>query len=570
MIYLKIFSGFSENTFEALDALVDGPVLTEYYKRKITDSAIEDLERKIGLQVPKGEALLRTIFDSIIPQIIKSFTNIFETLPFFDHLKPLKELNVDIAIAMITPPDPELARIFEQNTQDYTHLKKTLVEQNFAKAATFNIRSEKVFKWCSAVIPYIVHGPLSAIWQHPEKEVKLNLLKKASTKLAVFDTKIDDIADNIQDLQLTEWFCHICTSDDKAIEKLRLKIRKYQNGIYLDFFNSTVLLWRDIQNDLKTLFEVKDLKKTGVFDQRFKDHMGQLMDAMRYSVRMNDKKKIPSDFLTMEDKLSSNMMVQLLFDFQIELLKKSDMLPKTTPFTSKFQKMTKTIEKMFHHANSYATFEREMMEMDSTNPLFKLADDIFIALYRAWEQTNPGQTFSQYIQIHFEVSKSIDADSFIDLIVPRDRQQQFLIMKEVEDWYFEKGLITESVILKSGNYLDAQAQLLTISESIKFKEKKTPKIEANLKKIQEFSDQNHIRIQLVNDMIMKKDVMGEYFLHWMQLYRELDDVIKELQSMLSKADPTTPMLEKALGQYQINSMLFLINYLVYSRVKGSV
>ena len=313
-----------------------------------------------------------------------------------------------------------------------------------------------------------------------------------------------------------------------------------------------------------------DLKKIGGFDQRFKDHMEQLMEAMRYSVKMNGKKKTMPDFLTMEDKLSSNMMVQLLFDFQLELLNASELLPKTTAFATKFQKMTKTMEKMFHHANSFATFKREMMEMDSTNPLFKIGDDIFKALHQAWQQKNHGQTFSQYIQIHFGIKEDIKADSFIDLIIPHDREQQFLVMKEVEDWYIQHGLITDSILLNSSNYLDAQAKLLEISQLPIVNDKKTKKIEEKLREIQKFSDKNTTRIQLVNDMIMKKDVIDEYFLHWMQLYKELSSDIKELQSMLPKSDPNTPILEKALEQYQTNSALFLVNYLIYSRVKGAV
>ncbi len=576
-----------------------------YQEAKVEDSISQKLAAKTDTAVItvnhplwKTKSLLTQIFKIQIPELISSFKLIFETLlftkePKLAHLSteeeeswqiikevldPLEDLNIDIAIAMTTPPDPELKQIYDKNIAAYTDLKRELIAEDFTKAATFNIRSVNIFQWCSAVIPFIVHRPLNIIWDHPQKEEKLKRLRIVSTKLAVYDTNIDDIADNLQDPKLTEWFCQIHTANEEEFTQIRGEISHYKKGIYLRFFDHTAALWKEIQTDLKALFEVDDFEKVSDFNAQFKTHMSNLMSVMRSSVEMNQRKLLPP-FLDMEEKLSSNMMVQLLFDFQIQLLQQSKAIPNTPEFNTEFQRFTKTIEKMFHHSNCFATFKREMMEMDSTNPLFKLADTKFEALFQEWKARNPQGTFDHYLQAHFKIAEpfaeappttDLEIESFMDLIIPSNREEQFRMMKEVEDWYLKNELITESLLLTSSDYLDAQKKLLEVCKKTEFKAKSTKEIEEKLRQIQHFLTKNKVRIELVNIMMNEENILKEYFIHWQKLNEELNVSIEAIKKTLKTDDPSTPQLEKALERYKINVALFLINYLIYSRIKGAV
>jgi hypothetical protein len=549
---------------------VQSPTMSRYYSCGAKENILKQLADEDNVPNRKlAQELIEKIFDEIFPQIVTSHTMVFEELPIFENLEALVRLILNIVLALQRQPNEELARIFEQNTKDYTSLKKALIKHNFDRAATFNIRSAKVFKWCGEVIPCLVHDPLNEVWDHEKKSEKTQRLNLVSVKLAVYDTRIDDIADNIQDPKLTEWFCKIFRAEKKELSGLRKSVEKYQTGIYLEFFDNTVALWDEIKRDLRTLFEEGDAKKNINFDSTFSLHMEQLMEAMRYSVKMNERRVLPS-FLEMEECLSSNMMVQILFDFQLALLQQFKVMPSDKQFATKFQIMTKIMEKMFHHSNSCATCEREMMEMDSTNPLFKLANDIFMGLFKVWIEKSPGKTFNDYIQAHFKVKIALEAESFIDLIVPPDRASQFSIMKTVEGWYLQHGLMEESILINATNYLEAQERLLNISKSKEFEGKKTEDIAKKIELINEIYGRNKARIQLVNEMMMENKVIKEYLIHWKKLYRELEESISAVQGAIPTLFQGRDILQAALEKFKVTSSLFLINYLISSRVRGGI
>lgn len=405
----KIFS--NEASREKNEALK----IFDYLKKEPHLQAISKYREKFGEISPQAGITLQKIFKEIIPELRKSNPKVLGLSIFSDKLDTLIDvINTIVAyhVKAITFPAQHAT---DKATIDYTILKEQLTRQKHPKADNFNIRQENLFKWCHVVISQLVYEPLNALFDKNESMTqKLDQMSLLGTKIAIFDTRIDDIADNIQDKELTEYFTQI-PNQFADLERIKEILTTYSDGSFLDFFNQTKELWVEI------LASFNEITASNSHQIVFFEHIQELMDVMIYSVEINTDKQL-EDFNTMLTKLAPNMMVKILYDIQFMLLENNADKPISDFITSiktELLDLFRMMEKSFHIANCFATYTREIEEEDVTNSIFKLAEIHSEADFKCWEARKSG-SFQDYIKDKYlekeeSFTECTKIKSFIDL-----------------------------------------------------------------------------------------------------------------------------------------------------------
>lgn len=170
-------------------------------------------ERQVDpTQTEKARHYLNIIFNHLLADLRKTNPDVLSLGTFeegSEHLTKLIKVTNNIVAAMtgvIDFPEQEFTR---QTTRDYHDLKGALIHNLHDKGDLLNVREENLFKWCYVVIQALVFDPLNVfIAEHTQ-----SLLAKLGVLLAIYDTRIDDMADLIQDQELTNCFTQIPQAD---------------------------------------------------------------------------------------------------------------------------------------------------------------------------------------------------------------------------------------------------------------------------------------------------------------------------------------------------------------------
>lgn len=410
------------------------PEFEAIYTKNPLDTAKQLWINHIGTLTEQSEIFLTNIFSNSILKLGQTNSELLTLAPFRDHFEQFALLcDTFLAYNIQVKPfplDPDLAKAKEA----YENLKLGLQANSHPKHSLFNVRSGSLFKWCYTAISELVFEPFKQLFQQHDTENIHFSLSKIGTKIAIFNTYLDDIADNIQDVELTVHFCKIPTANVEELQVIRDQLATYEKGIFLDFFNTAYSLWEDIHRELKTLLRIESLEESPIYPQ-FQAHILELMNVMMYSVSLNNmlhsgKLKSLPNFNEMEFELAPNMMVKILFDIQrMALVSHAQDLPENCH--EPFNKMTDFLEKAFHHSNSFATYKREIHERDITNSMFKLAEIKLESDFNFWKVTHCSDTLTTFIESTLlnEKKFSVPITSFLDLFI-NDPPEDFLL-KEI-------------------------------------------------------------------------------------------------------------------------------------------
>ncbi len=417
------------------------PLHDQYQKTGLIHLANSSFKEKFHFE---ESDFLNPIFKTILPAIIIEYPEVISTENFITDLTKLAGLIVEI-VGSITKPEllnPEVTSDIHSASKIYKDLKEALSKEY----PHFNVRSKKLFLWCYTVINQLVFRPLmNLLPKDDESQRKIQRLGTISEKIVIFDTLIDDIADCIKDAFLLKKFTEIARVSSEELALLKKEVSEYKNGVYKDYFEFTCKLWGEIKQGLSELLEIPSVPETFII------HVKELMETMHYSLQLNLLQKLPEDFAEMETKLSSNMMVKILFDAQLAVIKNTIHLQLPSEIQSQFDEIVEILEKSFHHANCFATHERETMEEDITNSLFKIAESYYNAQFLDWSTTHPKEPFANYLKsvpCFSEMIHSITAlnpSNYGEILIKRedgldkDRKTLLIAMnskKEVHQNYF--------------------------------------------------------------------------------------------------------------------------------------
>lgn len=487
-----------------------------YLRKSPHHHARLNYQRTFGELSEPAAYTLEKIFEDIIPELRKSNPKLLGLSIFSKNLDTLIEVINTIVAYHVKAIRFPAQQATDKATIDYTSLKETLTANQHPKSSNFNIRQENLFKWCHVVISQLVYGPLNALFDINEAMTeKLNRMSLLGTKIAIFDTRIDDIADNIQDKDLTSYFIQI-PNQDATIESIQDILRTYSKGSFLAFFEETKELWTEI------LSSFNDLTESNSHQHVFFEHVQELMDVMIYSVEINIDKKL-EDFDTMLTKLAPNMMVKILYDIQFMLLQNHADAPIANFIKSikdELLDLFRMMERSFHIANCFATYKREIEEEDLTNSIFKLAETHANADFDCWRVRKNGA-------YQYKVS-------FQDFII---------------DQYLEKNeSFSSTVSIKC--FID-----LFCNDS------------------NQNDHDTKLKHKVLNLLVSKISIMDDYFDTWHDLHLLISSKIENIQHKTNQSPYLSPetktLIVDRFELFKSNNELFLALYCIFSKIKGS-
>jgi hypothetical protein len=483
-------------------------------------SLVELQNRELSLEqesIEKIEELLNLMFNQFIPRFWIHNPYVF-SLTVFKEEKANYLVNSVIDTVLNTlkviPFPVDFAT--EKVSNDYQSMQDRLIRDDHPAKDRFNVRKDSLFKWCFTMINTLVYSPLNTFLVGSDIDIEKKLAI-TGTLMAIFDTRIDDLADNIRDGHLVGLFAqipHLKEAPPSELAAIQLELDSYSNGIFRAYFEETVELFREIEDLIHSFTCSVDSRHL----QRMGTHLDELMGVFNYAVTINTNATqgrsecILDDFETMVEKLAPNMMTKLLFDIQLAALEKygsEDIKVFICKNESDLLKLFDLIEKAFHLSNCFATFEREIDEGDITNSVFKRASDLCHAEFEV-AYKKAGRAFQYYVEkeTHLKFSEDCVIRCFDDLLVANEEDQP-----------------TDFALKKKATKL----------------------------------------------LVSKDNVIKSYFDNWEAFHSQICAITDKLiQNLGEDETPFSKTLKKALQSYSINTELFLVQYVIASNIKGMV
>jgi len=390
--------------------------LIDTYKKEFLNHlkmAISKLEKELPTHSQQREELLYTVLNILsenIPQLLRD-----PELPLTVKETISPEKIVGILIRMGKVDRSSLSTTLDQKEwiKEYskvsTALKARLVSINDSRGIDWNVRKENLWIWCRALLEETSHPLFRLVLKESKEKPDKDAIHKSCEKLMdilvefiAVTTAVDDIADTLSDDFLTQRFTKIPKATDRDLLLLRDEIMRYKGGVFLDYFDFTVSLWKDACAKLKVWLgeQASSDAKPEVIA-----HYEEIMKSMIFSQSMNAHPHGAE--MTTENigtKLPANMMIRFLRHMEfamLEALNKEypDMgIPKRDDSNLKIiDKITMIAQTLASIANSLATYYRELGENDKSNELFFAANQLHTAFLEG-KGTSLKDHFEKYIQ----------------------------------------------------------------------------------------------------------------------------------------------------------------------------
>jgi hypothetical protein len=418
------------------------PIINTYKKnfKSHIEYAVSKLAEDFPSHTQQREALLYrilTILSENIPQLLKD-----PELPLSIKESIFPEKVVDLLIRMGKIDPAELSCTLDQKEwiKEYskisTALKTKLIVINDARGIDWNVRQENLWIWCRALLEETSHPLFRLILKAPKEKSDQEPILKSCQKLMDIlvefigvTTAVDDISDTLSDDFLTQKFTKIPKSKDREILLLRDEVMRYKNGIFLDYFDFTVNLWRDAYGKLKVWLGDHICNDSQPF---LIAHYEEIMKSMVFSQSMNAHPH--GSEMTLENigmNLPANMMIKFLryMEFtMLESLKREyptmEMPDRESSAIKIIDQITTVAQSLASIANSLATYYRELGENDKSNELFFAASLIHsasltsknITLKDHFEEFIRDKGYQNHFFDHYGEAKVCD---FLDLLTLR-------------------------------------------------------------------------------------------------------------------------------------------------------
>lgn len=259
-------------------------------------------------------------------------------------------------------------------------LRKNLQRSGHIGGVTFTGRKLKLFSWTRTLIERtqnpLVGYILDNLSNDALREAAIRDFKKLNdiSNLLVFHIACgDDVADNIQDSQLTQLFAQIPFMTTPELEANKKFIAEYHYGIYSDLFEFTHAIWKDSINQLSALLGESPFQ--GKHKDEFISIHQDVMGSLIYSYHMNEQPYDPD--ITLENiskMLDPNIMIKCVRHLEYLLVEKLGVehdipLPDSTDQRT-LEKLISISQKNAAASNAAATAPRKLKEGDlsSTYP----------------------------------------------------------------------------------------------------------------------------------------------------------------------------------------------------------
>ncbi len=343
---------------------------------------------------------LCTTIDTLKQQEIPKITDKIIEILTTNLIQVLQDQELPINIKKMMIEDmPEMARIlgniFTQNPANFlkdssgqcaytpykmvaAELRDKLIKAGEPAGVSYAPRSPKLFAWCLAELPETAHPMVGYLFEFTKTEERLQTqtqkIKDTFESLHAISNLLilqiacgDDIADNIQDKIMTQYFARIPFAPAEEFQDISRKIGS--DGIYTQYFDQAVTIWKDAILQLEKVFgkEHFDTKvKPGFLETYFK-----IMESLTYSQHMNCQphdKEITQD--TILAKLAPNMMVECFRYLELCMCHKLALELKIDLPLDDIERIKKIVaqsQKSASAANGAATGLRELYQNDQSS-----------------------------------------------------------------------------------------------------------------------------------------------------------------------------------------------------------
>jgi hypothetical protein len=500
---------------------------------------------------------LKLLRDDELPLSIKSlFLNrLTATLETTQKMfsRPETTLLLDIKGKELFPGYKEIA----------LQLRERLIKDKDQAGITFKGRSIKLFMWCQQELTETRNPLVNLFLTNPKIDKSKNYkhsfdqLDNILNILILFIGACDDIADTIQDEKVTLIFEKIpYCSTQSAIDQLGSEIKDFRDGMFTDYFENAVSIWKDAVLQLEKLFG-KDYFDSNVKPQ-FLKIFESIVRSLSYSVYLNTRPH--SSDITVDkirEILAPNIMVccfrYLEQALVFQLLEKEGLPTPSPEDLSKLDTIIRMAQSNAASSNAAATASRELQKENDISSEFPFAmNTIFLE-----ELSKTGVTFVK---------------EFCNFIESKGYQNGFLAT------YYEN-------VPSDFDYLTLLVLRRTIFEKIiseldRFKKRGFPPTDSDyeidsiashsIKVASESSNENLLKggllakykrhIELINlfteHLIIKTDVFTKFFANWekeITSMRELSEAIED------------PLLRQEVTHFIHSWENFLLMYLLFKK-----
>ncbi len=514
-------------------------------------------------------ATARKVFEQYIPSVLRIYRPIldFVELSHLQRLVPI--LNEVVGTFGGSCPYPE-SRDTENCVRDYKALKQSLFKEGlYPEWMRFTPRSDKLFKWCYVMIKRLVISPMMELVENKQRLEMENRILHLVMKIVHLDTKIDDLADVLHDEELVALCNKMITVPlaelDTVIKDISERLGQYKGGIFKTYFENTAALWKEVLTELSEL--CGPTSETDPLMVKFRKDMADLMESMKFSVIINQRRALPP-LIEMEEKLSPNMMVRIIFDVsRIVLRNRGIDFPST--LAASFVEFETTLQALFRLSNNIATREREVGERDMTNMIFAIAQRAINGNYLQWLETHPERTFKDYISSEKVVngeSAHFYWASFGDLFSLNEQREISEIIRKIQD------ILNRNHVILDGEVGDIRQFIASVRPTLKSTVLPSTESEALLHALDQLESMTVLedkKTAVLCKFLLQRSVMGDFYAYWCEKCRTLDKLIADGVSRAPQTWGSSEPYKRCLEQYRENNILFLLSYLVFSMEKGA-
>lgn len=516
------------------------------------------------------------VHTKLISKIFDVFTsNLLNVLKDKELPLSIKELLIDKMPQMADslmrmysrPPQTLLVgrsgqRCFEEYEGVGKRLKNALVNAQHSAGITYSPRSIKLFAWVREALRDTANPLVGLLLEHPKIQDRKSDIHVSFEKLFDIVNLLvlqiacgDDIADNIKDKKLTKIFADIPFFTEEDRIKNRKIVQDYQHGIFLEYFDKAVEIWKEAIQQLKDLFGESYFESN--VKNRFLELHSSVMGSLTYSQFMNSTPHDPS--ITQESiskNLDPNIMVECVRMLEGALVQKfvgeaEIGLPSESDLAI-VQEIIKKSQKNAAYSNAAATAPREQKENDISSPVPFALNDLNNRRLAETGKTFVEQ-FNQFLaeegyQNHFfsnySVTPNPEGFDYVSLLMIR-RVALSQGMQQLSDlkWHFE---------IPSSDYNVATFAIKAIELAEQSEDEAVMKgfflkrLKQHIELIDKFSDK----------LLIETDVQNSFFKQWEQ----------EIQIMYQDVDRIeNPELKKHAERYVDSWELFLCMYLLFKR-----
>ena len=454
---------------------------------------------------------------------------------------------------------------------DYKALKTKLFQGDSPEWMRFNVRSDKLFKWCSVVIGELVVSPMMELLPHERRKIVQAAILRVSTQVVHLDTRIDDLANVLHDQHLNDQAHKLLSTPlaqlETVTQEMLATLNDYKGGIFKPYFENTASLWGSVLTELSTL--CGPTPDHDPLMKGFLKNIQELMESMHFSVRLNRERTLPL-MSEMEAKLSSNMMVKIIFDITKIFLRKEG-IEFPAEISESFSKFETDLQVLFRLANNIATREREVGERDMTNMIFAVAEKFITGQFNIWQVTHPTESFQKFVSSERFANGESDGfkwDSFAALFSLTDQENISGIIQTIKTSVQTEDLrLDSSTALNDVNYFIVSVRQLLTESSLA--DETRERISASLDLLEQALVMENKKTAVLCKFLLKPQVMAEFYTYWQDKSLVLDATIAENISDTPMEWPHRAAYVASMEKYKDNNALFLLTHLVFSMVKGA-